>query len=125
MSDAKTSALPMGHTDHDTVVHGGDGVAHPGDATTIFWRFFGWAMLFALVAFFINAILTISYDWPGLAGVMDAAPLAFVQAGIYAVAIALGWVVTTRNRDATLRYDAKRISDFNLALVRACFFVVL
>lgn len=126
MSDPKTSTLPMGHTDHDTVVHGGDGPAHPGDTTTLFWRFFGWSMLFVLIAFFINAVLTISYDWPGIAAVFsDGGMFAAVQIGIYLLAAAGGWFLTTRSRMNTLRDDAKTISDFNLALVRACFFIVL
>ncbi len=116
----------MGHQPGDTVVHAGTGTAHPGDATTFAVRVFGWGMLILLVVWFVNTILKLSYDWPGALALFDGGGvLSAIEAASYLAGAALAVWIVGRDRTVPLRADAATISDFNLLIVRACFFIVL
>ena len=97
------------------------------DRTAFATRWFGWAMLFVLVAWLFNAIANLSYDWPGVEGFLDGQGGLWgaLQFALYPLAIGLaaGCVYCAPHR--TLRQDAKAISDFNIYLVRGAFFAVL
>jgi TRAP-type mannitol/chloroaromatic compound transport system permease small subunit len=89
-------------------------------------RIFGWAMLTILAAFMINNVLVIGFNFPGTrAAFKDGDGFAFLQLGLYVLAIllAVAFVLGTTNR--TLRRDAALISDFNAFLIRGCFWTVL
>ncbi len=65
-------------------------------------------------------------DWPGALSLFDGGGvLAVIEAASYALGIALALWIVARDRTVPLRADAAKISDFNMFLVRACFFVVL
>lgn len=92
-------------------------------APALLARFFGWSMLFVLVAFLINNVLTVGYGYPGaLAGFGGGGA---VQMGLYVLALILAGLLVMRTQDTALRWDARRISDFNSWLVRFFFFTVL
>lgn len=83
-------------------------------------------MLACLVAFMINNILNVGWDYPGaMAALGGGGSQAFLQLGIYAALIALAvfFVLSTPYR--ALRWDARKISNFNAYLVRGFFFAVL
>ena len=93
--------------------------------TAVLVRMSGWLMLAVLAAFLINNVLLIGFGLPGPAGVLESDNRAWVSVSIYAVlALASLWFVI-RTPDATLRGEARRISDFNAYLIRGCFFTVL
>ncbi|MDA8869956.1 TRAP transporter small permease subunit [Rhizobiaceae bacterium] len=126
MTDAATSTLPMGHQPGDTVIHDGFGSPHAGDTISIITRLFGWAMLTMLVAWFLNRVLTLTYEWPGALRLFDGGgALSAVQAVFYVAALVVAAGIVFGTRDMPLRVDSLRISEFNKAVVRACFFIVL
>lgn len=89
------------------------------------FRLFGWSVLAVLAAYLINNYLTY---WQGLPGSMAYAsgdPLAFLQLGLYVLAIALAFAYVLRDRAGPLRADSKRISDINAFIIRAAFWAVL
>ena len=89
-------------------------------------RHFSWIMLAVLAAFMINNVLTVSFGFPGVTTVMgDGGGLAFVQVGVYVACIALAVFYVISTPTMALRWDARRISDFNAYLIRACFWAVL
>ena len=86
-------------------------------------------MLALMVAFIANAVLTFWFDFPGV-GVLwgwqsgGGGPLMWFQAALYVV-LPLGAVLhVLRTPHTPLRDDARRISDFNIFLVRAAFWAV-
>ena len=90
-------------------------------------RFFGWAMLAALVVYFVNVYLSISKGWPGALSLLDdnTNQQALIQAGLYAgaAAVALLYVLVTFRR--SLRADAATVSAINASLIRGCFWAVV
>lgn len=99
----------------------------PG-AATFLTRWFGWAMLFALVAFFINMQLSIRYGWPGplaLLGDGEDAARAALQLSLYGLGILAALLLVRASPDRALRTDSARIAAFNAWIVRAAFFGVL
>ncbi|MEL7464337.1 MAG: TRAP transporter small permease subunit [Pseudomonadota bacterium] len=89
-------------------------------------RLFGWGMLTILVAFLVNNVLTVFLKWPGASAAFgDGGGLAWAQLALYVLAISAAAAITFGKPDVALRYDAKKISDFNAYLIRSCFWVVL
>lgn len=88
-------------------------------------RLFGWVMLAILAAFFLNNILITAFGFAPLGDMFNGDASAIVLAAIYigATILAVAFVLRTPNR--ALRYDAKKVSDFNAYLIRGCFFAVL
>ncbi len=89
-------------------------------------RYFGWAVLFVLLAFLISNVLILGYGYPTLGALFTGADSrAWVLAALYGAGLAAAWAVIARTPNRALRYDAKLISDFNAYLIRGCFFAVL
>ncbi|MEM1037912.1 MAG: TRAP transporter small permease subunit [Pseudomonadota bacterium] len=90
-------------------------------------RGFGWAMLAFFVAWMINAIMTLSFEWPGALAFMNGANslASSFQFAMFPLAIGLGigWVYCSEH--ISLRQDAARISNINEFLIRWAFFAVL
>ncbi|SFT68484.1 TRAP transporter small permease subunit [Sedimentitalea nanhaiensis] len=102
-------------------------ILSPRGAPAPYVRYFGWAMLFVLLAFVINNILIVWFDYPSLATLLreNTDSRAWVLVACYGLALVAGALVVVRTPNRSLRYDAKRISDFNAYLIRGCFFAVL
>jgi len=89
-------------------------------------RFFGWAMLAIIVAFMINNVLIVAYDFPTLNAAFGGSDSrVWVLVAIYAAALIVAGYWILRTPDRALRYDARKISAFNAYLIRGCFFSVL
>ena len=88
-------------------------------------RTFGWGMLAVLVAFMINNVLSVGYDFPPIRELMNGNALSWVPLAVYLAGIGCAWWYVAGSPDRALRYDARKISAFNAYLIRACFFSVL
>ncbi|MGB0928844.1 MAG: TRAP transporter small permease subunit [Pikeienuella sp.] len=88
-------------------------------------RMFGWIMLTTLAAFMINNVLTVGFEFPGTAAAFSVGGGAWLQVGIHAVAIAVAIAYVIATPDRALRWDALNITNFNIYLIRACFWAVL
>ncbi len=86
----------------------------------------GWVNLAVLAAFLINNFLTYGFDWPGTALFSEATGgLAWVQLGLYAIALVGGAVYAYSRRDVALRVEADRITAINTFFIRWAFWMVL
>ncbi len=85
----------------------------------LFVRTFGWLTLTVLGAFLIANFLNVGYKVPT---VTSGNPIMLL---LYAVAIGLGLFYVMGSRNKPLREDALLIHNFNVYLVRACFWAVL
>ncbi|MCB1366566.1 MAG: TRAP transporter small permease subunit [Rhodobacteraceae bacterium] len=89
-------------------------------------RIIGWAVLGALAAFLINNILNIGFGVPVPSEAFSGGgAAAFVPIAVYVAVIGLGTAYVLRSGNTPLRADALRIHNFNLYIIRACFWVVL
>jgi len=89
-------------------------------------RWFGWAMLAALIAFLINMQLTIRGGWPGVVSLFESPTvLAAAQLSLYLAGALLALILVRSSTDRSLRSDSGRIARCNAWLVRAAFFGVL
>lgn len=83
-------------------------------------------MLAILAAFLINNVLIVGFDLPNASTVFSGGGAkAGVTLGIYLVAIILAVSFALRTSATSLRRDAMRIHNFNVYIIRACFWVVL
>lgn len=83
-------------------------------------------MLAILAAFLINNVLIVGFDFPNASTVFSGGGAkAGVTLGIYLVAIILAVSFALRTSATSLRRDAMRIHNFNVYIIRACFWVVL
>ncbi|MEO1397555.1 MAG: TRAP transporter small permease subunit [Pseudomonadota bacterium] len=116
-------SLNVADTPTGATSHGGGG----RDMTKFITRGFGWAMLTFFVAWMINALMTLSFGWPGaltfLTGENSLASSFQFALFPLAIGLAFGWVYCTEQ--VTLRQDAARVSNLNEFLIRWAFFAVL
>ncbi len=101
--------------------------AEPAPAPLV--RGFGWAMLGLMAAFLLSTVLTFWFGFPGIGALWGwdsggGGPLMWLQAALYVVLPLAGIVHVLRSSDTFLREDAQRISDINIFLVRAAFWIV-
>ncbi len=88
-------------------------------------RSFSWSMLAFLAAFLINNVLIVGFDFPNASTVFSGGGTkAGVTFGIYVIAITLAISLVLRSPATALRRDAMRIHNFNVYIIRACFWVV-
>ncbi len=99
----------------------------PRGAPAPFVRYFGWATMLVLLAFTINNVLIVWYDFPMLSAVLGETidSRVWISLGLYALALGIAALVVMQTPNRALRYDAKKINDFNAYLIRGCFFAVL
>ena len=88
-------------------------------------RMFGWIMLALLAGFFVNNILIVGLGFPSLGELFEDDPRAWALVLVYVAFLAASALFVLRTPDRALRFDARRISDFNAYLIRGCYFTVL
>ncbi len=106
--------------------HRPDSVAnHSADRKDRMSRYFGWGMLFFLVAYLINNTLVHSQQWPGVQAITSSIGdwRLWVQLAIYAAALILTWM-WVNSRERSLRADAATITAINTYLIRSLFWAV-
>lgn len=88
-------------------------------------RGFGWVMLATLAAFMVNNVLSLAYDLPGVLSAFSAGSAAWIQVAVYVVFLGAAVIFVLRTPDQALRWDAHKITAFNIWFVRGCFWAVL
>ncbi len=89
-------------------------------------RLFGWSMLMLLVAFMINNILVVAFKFPGgVSAFTKGDASGWVSVALYGLAVVAAFFLVSRAPNRSLRFEAAKISDFNIYLIRACFWAVL
>lgn len=86
-------------------------------------RIFGWGMLAVLVAYLVNNILIIGFGYQGVSAVTSGS--GYLPLAIYVIAVIVTITYVLRTPESALRWDAYRIHNFNVYLIRACFWSVL
>jgi len=94
---------------------------------TLTCRFLAWCVVATLFAFLLNVYLSFWRGWPGAIALFkdDASALAWLQALIYAAAIAGPVVLVTRTRQRSLRQDDEAMTAIATYIVNAAFWIVL
>lgn len=88
-------------------------------------RTFGWAMLTLLVAFLVNNILVVWFDFPGLRGIGgEGGLLGFASVALYGAALAGAIAIVFTSPNRSLRWDAHLVHRFNVYFVRALFWSI-
>jgi TRAP-type mannitol/chloroaromatic compound transport system permease small subunit len=91
-----------------------------------FVRIFGWSMLVCVAAYLVNNFFYIRFDWPGaVSAVSGGGATAMIQAAIYVIPLLLVVAFVVRTPTRALRWESLVISNFNIFLVRACFWAVV
>lgn len=89
-------------------------------------RLIGWGMLGLLGGFLIENVLMVGFGYSGASGFLfggDTGALASFAAYVVCVLLAVAHVM--RGSDTALRYEARQIHNFNIFIIRFCFWAVL
>ncbi len=86
---------------------------------------FGWIMLALLAGYLFNNILIVGFGFPSLGAAFEEDLRTWALAAVYAVFLTASAAFVLRTPNRALRYDARRISNFNEYLIRGCFFAIL
>ena len=89
-------------------------------------RSFGWCSLGFLLAFLINNVLTLGFNYPGTIDFLKTPSLTnLLQPFVYVTLFFLAVLWSIKTSNTTLRKDAKKITAINAYIIRGCFFSVL
>jgi TRAP-type mannitol/chloroaromatic compound transport system permease small subunit len=88
-------------------------------------RMVGWSMLGVLAAFLINNVLMVGFDFAGPEGLLAGKPTGIATSLLYLIGIVGAVFYVQRSPDTSLRWDAKRIHQANIYIIRSIFFAVL
>ena len=99
----------------------------PQQPPALMTRLFGWAMLATLVTYLLNNYLTIDQEFAGAGQLFlgNFSMGAALQLCIYLAGFGIAAAYVYRDRNKSLRDDAKIITGFNTYLIRGCFWAVL
>jgi len=89
-------------------------------------RYLGWVTISLLAAFLLNNFLNIYLGFKGIFSLVSQVSITgIVSLFIYVICIALGIWQVKRTIHESYRTQAKKLHDFNVYFLRACFFAVL
>lgn len=89
-------------------------------------RIFGWSIIGALAAYLINNVLTVGFDYPFASSIFSGGgSAAILPVLVYVTMIALAVFYVLRSGDTSLRWDARKLHNFNKYLIRSFFWAVL
>ena len=89
------------------------------------YRIFGWSILAFIFAFLIDNVLIVTFNFPGLFSIFSKVTfLALTELFLYIATISLIIFFIFKNKDSSLRTDAKFLHDINIYIIRSCFWII-
>ena len=90
-----------------------------------YYRIFGWSLLSFIIAFLIDNILIVGFDFPGPFSIINNfSLLSFVEIAIYMIIFLFTVMVVLKNKSISLRKEAELLHVINVYLIRSCFWVI-
>ena len=92
---------------------------------TLSARMFAWIVIGTLVAFFVNNVLLVAFDFPPIGFGNDSEGSNMIQLAIYGAGVIFGIGKVFSHSEDTLRQDAELVTNINRTIIRICFWIVL
>ena len=90
-----------------------------------YYRIFGWSLLSFIIAFLIDNILIVGFEFPGPFSIINNfSLLCFVEIAIYMIIFLFTVMVVLKNNSISLRKEAELLHVINVYLIRSCFWVI-
>ena len=90
-----------------------------------YYRIFGWSLLSFIIAFLIDNILIVGFEFPGPFSIINNfSLLSFVEIAIYMIVFLFTVMVVLKNKSISLRKEAELLHFINVYLIRSCFWVI-
>ena len=90
-----------------------------------YYRIFGWSLLSFIIAFLIDNILIVGFEFPGPFSIINNfSLLSFVEIAIYMIIFLFTVIVVLKNKSISLRKEAELLHVINVYLIRSCFWVI-
>jgi TRAP-type mannitol/chloroaromatic compound transport system permease small subunit len=90
-----------------------------------YYRIFGWSLLSFIIAFLIDNILIVGFEFPGPFSITNNfSLLSFVEIAIYMIIFLFTVMVVLKNKSISLRKEAELLHVINVYLIRSCFWVI-
>ena len=92
----------------------------------LLFRSFGWIILGLISSFIINNVFVLSYDFPTYYNIFnDLNWKSYLTLGFYILGFIIPILFVISSPLNTLKFDASILHQFNVYLIRACFWVVI
>jgi TRAP-type mannitol/chloroaromatic compound transport system permease small subunit len=89
------------------------------------YRIFGWSILAFIFAFLVDNILIVGFGFPGLYSIFSKITyLVLIELLLYISIITIFIFFLFKNKDTSLRSDAKFLHDINIYIIRSCFWII-
>ena len=90
-----------------------------------YYRLFGWSIIAAVFAFLVNNVLQLSFDFQSIFVIDNKFSItSFVELTVYLLSLIISLILMLKLNDKPLRYDSKILHNFNVYIIRSCFWVI-
>ena len=90
-----------------------------------YYRLFGWSILAITAAFLVDNVLIVGFDFPGVLSVINNFSfLSLIELILYVFSITIVFYFLPKLKKHSLRHDSKILHNFNIYIIRSCFWVI-
>ena len=90
-----------------------------------YYRLFGWSILAITAAFLVDNVLIVGFDFPGVLSVINNFSfLSLIELILYVFSITIVFYFLPKLKKHSLRHDSKILHNFNVYIIRSCFWVI-
>ena len=90
-----------------------------------YYRLFGWSILSTVFAFLVNNVLQLSFGFQSIFSVDDKFSItSVVELTVYLFSIIIASILVLKFNKKSLRFDSKILHNFNVYIIRSCFWVI-
>ena len=90
-----------------------------------YYRLFGWSILSTVFAFLVNNVLQLSFGFQSIFLVDDKFSItSVVELTVYLFSIIIASILVLKFNNNSLRFDSKILHNFNVYIIRSCFWVI-
>ncbi len=90
-----------------------------------YYRFFGWSIIAAVFAFLVNNVLQLSFGFQSIFLVDNKfSTTSIVEFTVYLLSFIISLILMLKLNHKPLRYDSKILHNFNVYIIRSCFWII-
>ena len=91
-----------------------------------YYRLFGWSIIAAVFAFLVNNVLQLSFGYQSIFSVDNKLSItSIVEILVYLFSLIMSSILVLMFNNKPLRFDSKILHNFNVYIIRSCFWVIL
>ena len=90
-----------------------------------YYRLFGWSIIATVFAFLVNNVMQLSFGFESIFSLENKFSItSVIELIIYFFSLIISLIVMLKLNNKPLRFDSKILHNFNVYIIRSCFWVI-